>query len=150
MNHLIDIREVDSVQPWMEEILDDPEVFEGVSGGVVDRAGFHLGMLPEGRRFLATFVYGKPSGFFTLLPKGEGEYEIHTTMGKDARGKAAIDAMKKTLSLLSSQGVRLVTSFCYPDKPHTVWFAKKCGFLVVPDLSTPQKTHVEICLSSQQ
>ncbi len=144
------IQELGAPRPWMEELLDDPEVFEGVSRGVVPRADFNLGMIPEGGRFFGVFLGDSPSGFFTILPKSTTECEIHTTMGKQARGKVAIDAMRGVLRLLAGQGVRRVTSFCYSDKPHTIWFAKKCGFSVMPTSSDSQKTRVEICLSSQQ
>lgn len=150
MNHLIDIREANAPHAWMEELLDDPEVFAGVSGGLIPREEFNLGMVPEGRKFFGVFVGESPVGFFTTTPQGEGECEIHTTMGKQARGKVAIDAMRGVLRLLAGQGVRRVTSFCYSDKPHTLWFAKKCGFSVMPTASNSQKTPVEICLSSQQ
>ena len=144
------LRELGAPHPWMEELLDDPEVFEGISGGVVPRAEFNLEMIPDGRRFFGVFLGDSPSGFFTILPKSTTECEIHTTMGKQARGKVAIDAMRGVLKLLAGQGVRRVTSFCYSDKPHTIWFAKKCGFSVMPTSSDSQKTSVEICLSSQQ
>ena len=144
------LRELGAPHPWMEELLDDPEVFEGVSRGVVPRADFNLEMIPEGGRFFGVFLGDSPSGFFTVLPKSTTECEIHTTMGKQARGKVAIDAMRGVLRVLSGQGVRRVTSFCYSDKPHTIWFAKKCGFSVMPTASNSQKTHVEIWLSSQQ
>ena len=148
MNHLIDIRDVGLPQPWMEALLDDPEVFEGVSGGIVERENFNLGMIPEGGRFFGVFVDENPSGFFTILPGSEKlECEIHTTMGRNARGKVAIDAMTAVLRLLASQGVRHIVSFCYSDKPHTIWFAKKCGFSILLGSPDSRKIPVEICLS---
>ena len=135
------------LEGWMETLLDDPEVFRGASGGKYRREDFSLKMAPEGATFFGVFDEGNPVGFFTAIPSSDDRSEIHTTMGKSARGKVAIDAMGAVLSLLKQKGVATVDSFCYKDSPHTIWFAKKCGFHTTERSTDINSVHVEICLS---
>ena len=135
---------------WMEALLDDPEVFQGVSGGEYRREEFNLGLVPKGTQFFGVFSGEQPIGFFTVLPGPGTRVEIHTTMGKTARGKVAIDAMRSVLSLLKQKGVTAVGSFCYKKSPHTIWFAKKCGFHVADSPTDSNLVPVEICLSPPQ
>ena len=134
------------IDDWMERLLDDPEVFRGASGGAYSRTEFNLGMVQADTRIFGVFRDGNPGGFFTVLPMQRGCVEIHTTMGKSVRGRYAICAMRAVLQLLKDSGVRTVMSFCYRNAPHTIWFAKQCGFRVIGSHADSNIVPVAICL----
>jgi len=79
---------------------------------------------------------GEPAGFWLVIPKGAGVWEVHTNFLPEHRGAFALDAATLAIDLMfTATPAVTLTSFCPECLPESWFFARRNGFKT--DFSRP-------------
>lgn len=116
---------------WMDSLVKSTGIYPEISDDQCpDITAFSVHAFDDvGHVFLLVNKDGQRAGFFVFLDRGNGVWEQHTVLGEGCRGKSAIEAGNRALAWMTQNcGAKQFSSFCYSDKPHTCWYAKKLGY----------------------
>lgn len=80
-------------------------------------------------RVLLVFNRGKIAGCFICYALGDGDYEVHTCLMPNCRGRDAVRAGRLgQAEILAQPGAKRLISGCPENMPHTFIFAHLCGW----------------------
>lgn len=123
-------------QTWdydeLDSVLRDPEVFERQAHTGCDIETITVKSLlgqSENNFFLRASIDGSIMGFWVLLQKMPGFYEVHTNFLPEFRGKEAMTAGDAGIDwmFLRTDCVKLA-SICPSCIPESALYARRCGF----------------------
>lgn len=117
---------------YMDSVLRQPDIYESISHDASPPAEKLTvgGLVSAGiNRFLLVSVDGEPAGFFMLVNRCRGVYEVHTNLTMKCRGKLSVRAGIEGCKwmFLNTDAMKLV-SFCPSCSPETSYFASLVGF----------------------
>lgn len=118
---------------WLDAVVRHPEVREGITNDALPAAEqLHMAdFLRPGVVILQVLVGPRPVGFFALIPLNPAEYEVHTVMLPEARGRVAFQAARLGIQwTFQHTAARTLRSFCPGCQPQTLLFSRRAGFKV--------------------
>lgn len=114
---------------YMNNLARDPDIYPCISD---DRSPARDSFkLDESMIYLGVFLAGKIVGFFFLIPQDNNQVFVHTILGKNARGRVAIEAGKIGCSwVFMHTAYSAITSWAFETKKNVILFALKVGFTI--------------------
>ena len=119
---------------YFHSVVRSEDVFPNIKNDLIqepDAVDLRPLVANQDHYFLEVWEEETRVGFFMLICKAPGTYEVHTNLTKTCRGEKALAAGKAAMRYMSCRtpSFRLV-SLCPEHLPHALAFARNCGFSV--------------------
>jgi len=111
----------------LNRLLGDDDIFDAISDDLSKGSRDATPFLGPSPLLLEVLEDGNAAGVFAFRAAGEGVLEMHTIMGRECRGRKALEAGAMAVNYVKTKGYKIV-SCVFSDAPAQMWFAKKLGF----------------------
>lgn len=116
---------------FFDSVLRNPEVYAGIADETtppIDEITLAALVRNPHNLFLEITVAGEKAGFFALLAKAAGIYEVHTNLLPRHHGSPALQAAKVGMDwMFLMTDATILSSFAWSSSPAAAWIARAAG-----------------------